>query len=832
MTQNRKVCLFLSLKWKLLIGVMLMMICVGGVLGSFANRELTQQQQQQLQQQQRALSGAMQDSIHSAVDKAVRVSHQIGMLAPTGDDGQFQLSALATLLQRRWHDIQLYWDVSAIGVYTAQPVVQGDEPLVSVGSRPDSGDVPALSRIDGDSGPKWQFVCREVCRLQVLIPTLIGGQMYQMLVETGLTDILAGVRSNEELEFVVLGRKQQSSQQSFFWGRELFSISDRQLTLPVLQLAAVRWQWPELQSGNQVFNLDDKAWALWAYPLDIANPSGPVLVVMSDVSLWYQALSAFQRNMLGILLSALLLVGAAVVLLAWSPIMRLERHARILPLLAQADFNGVKRATPRVKGSIVDEVDNVDMATLDVTDKLEHLQQEVVSHTQELERLAMLDMLTGLPNKPMLTHELNKAIACVGRLHEQVALMFLDLDEFRRINDTLGHNEGDELLKIVAARLGDSVRSMDTVFRQGGDEFLILLRGIEQEQEIPRVIHKIFAALQQPIMLKSHKLIITTSIGIAFCRDPAMDADELVKHAELAMYQAKSAGRSNYRVFSYEMLHQAHNRMMIEQDIGEAITDNQLSLYLQPIIDMSKGELRGFEALIRWFHPQRGLIMPGDFIPDIEHSDAIIAVGNYVLKQGMELLTRLQQAGGNDLYLAVNLSAKHYLAPGLKAYIVELLDKYPVRPESLLLEVTEESVIEQVDMAMTVMAELKQLGVRIAIDDFGTGYSSLSYLKQLPFDVLKIDRCFTQGVLDNGVDTHIVTTVIELAHNLEREVVAEGIETDAQEDFMRGAGCELGQGYLYSRPISEEQVMRTLTSPHFSRIWPKAENYQQMGKLG
>ncbi|MCL2912435.1 bifunctional diguanylate cyclase/phosphodiesterase [Shewanella corallii] len=822
MSEKGQTYWFLSLKWKLLLSVLMMMLVIGAVLGTFAYRQLEEQQRQQLQLQRQTLANNLQNSLRRAVDRAVRVSQQVNLLT-AGDPGG--AAHLPTLLQNRWPEVQMHWDLTALGLYDTS-----GQNLLMLGEQP----LPATAPVSADSvmsGPGWQVQCVQFCRLQVAVPWVLQGKVYLMLVETELTDILSGVHGSEELEFAVLGRFQPRLPKAGFWGRELFSISDRKATLPVLQRVASRWNWNQLLQGHQIFNSEQQSLAIWAFPLDSAD-TGPALVVLCDLSQWHQTLSQFQRNMLGIMLSALVLVTLLLAMLAWSPISRLQRHAKTLPLLAKSDYEGVRHAIPPVSHGVMDEVDNVERATLDLTDKLEYLQQVVVSRTQELEKLAMLDMLTGLPNRPMLLHELNKSIACVGRLHDQVALLFLDLDEFKRINDTLGHNEGDRLLKIVAGRLGESVRAMDTVFRQGGDEFLILVRGIEQEQEIPKVIHKIFSALQQPVVLKSHKLIITTSIGIAFCKDPAMSAEDLIKYAELAMYQAKHAGRSNYRVFSYDMLHHANNRMMVEQDIGDAIADNQLTLYLQPIVALDDGKLKGFEALIRWFHPERGLIMPGDFIPDIEHSDAIIHVGNYVLREGVRMLTRLQHAYGDDLYLAVNLSARHYLAAGLKETVSELLALYPVKPETLLLEVTEESVIEQVDLAMDVMHQLKELGIRIAIDDFGTGYSSLSYLKQLPFDVLKIDRCFTKGVLENNADAHIVTTVIELAHNLGRDVVAEGIETDAQEEFMRDSGCELAQGYLYSRPVSEEQVQRILANGSYEHPWPKAENYLQMGKLG
>lgn len=256
---------------------------------------------------------------------------------------------------------------------------------------------------------------------------------------------------------------------------------------------------------------------------------------------------------------------------------------------------------------------------------------------------------------------------------------------------------------------------MDTVFRQGGDEFLILLRGVRSDEDVRKIIHKIFSSLQQPVALGHHKLIVTTSIGVAYCKSMNMRSEELIKHADLAMYQAKDAGRSNYRVFTDDMLLKVSNKMMIEQSIDMALEQRQLSLYLQPIVSLTDGKLKGFEALIRWVHPEYGVIMPDDFIPDIEASDAVIQVGNYVLEECGAIISRLRKLGWDDLYLAVNLSAKHYMDPDLTPLVQRILSKYELHPQSFLLEVTEESVIEQVDLAMSSMQLLKQIGVRIEL---------------------------------------------------------------------------------------------------------------------
>lgn len=822
-SENRS--FFVSLKWKLLIAVLIMLTILGGILGGFTFKQLINQQDYLLKSQRSQLSQNLDSAISLTVDNSLVAAEQIALLINEQKSVLPDISQYQAMLDKRWPDIQLYWELGSMRLMSPS-----GEVLAYAGSSIDLDDLQWFESGRVSVEPRWRIACYQECMVQVLVPNLINGKPFLFFLELGLTDILSTFRVNDTFELAILGPRVDDPVGQNYWNRKLYGLSNKRTSLPLLEQVAEFLSWEHITNNGGVYEINDEYSAIWIFHL-AEEANSPVILVINNIDNWQLLLNEFQESMLGTLLITLLLSGCLVILVAWAPVVSLSRHAALLPLLAEHDFETLRKLSPKTASFIVDEVDLINNATHQLADRLQYLELEVDEYTAELERLAMLDTLTGLPNKAMLMHELNKTIACVGRIHDQVALMYLDLDEFKRINDTLGHTQGDELLKIVASRLNNSVRGMDTVFRQGGDEFLILLRGIRSGQDVRKVIHNIFSSLQQPVVLGNHKLVITTSIGVAYCKSMSMKAEELIKYADLAMYQAKDAGRSNYRVFTEDMLHKANNKMMIEQDIGAAIEQKQLSLFLQPIVALPDAKVKGFEALIRWFHPERGLIMPGDFIPDIEDSEAIIQVGNYVLEEGGAILSRLRKLGWDDLYLAVNLSAKHYMDPGLIPLVQHVLTKYDLPPESLLLEVTEESVIEQVDLAMSSMKSLKQLGVRIAIDDFGTGYSSLSYLKQLPFDVLKIDRCFTSEVLNESIDSHIVSTVIDLAHNLGRTVVAEGIEMQEQGDYLAKLGCELAQGYLYSKPLEESKIFTILGMIEQDRIWP-VEQAPQLGKLG
>ncbi|WP_025821768.1 putative bifunctional diguanylate cyclase/phosphodiesterase [Shewanella marina] len=807
---------FVSLKWKLLLSVLFMLMLVGIMLGLFAYKQLLTQQHFILQNQKNKFEQNLHTTVTQVVDQSTTSAQQFTLLLNQIPAEQTEQEFQQSFAQY-WSDMRLFWGLTSLTLFNTDY-----HTLAAVGKDADENTFNWINGLKYIDRPQWRFVCEVQCNLQVLVPTLFRGKMHLLLMGSDLTEMLTRFRMNGEYELAVLGPEFTNGKQGF-WGHDLYSLSNREVGISLLDHAEQKWDWQQIIKSNRTYELDGKTLTLWSFKLDEKAISSPMLLVFSDVTEWQSIINRFQVNLIGTLLFALVLASGLVLVFAWLPVNRLGQHAKLLPLLAEHRFDELRDAFPKQDNMVVDEIDLINDATLSLTDKLQDLEEEVEGYTAELRRQAMMDSLTGLPNKSMLLHELNKAIACVGRTHNEIALLFLDLDDFKRINDTLGHSEGDELLIILSKRFESSVRAMDTVFRQGGDEFLILLRGLRNDQDVRRVIHKIFESLQEPVILGNHKIITTTSVGVAYCKYPQMEAEQLIQKAELAMYKAKAAGRSNFRVFTDDMLMQANNRMMIEQDIGRAMADKELDLFLQPIIEISTGKVKGFEALIRWNHPSRGLIMPNDFIPDIETSDAIIDVGNYVIVEGIALLAKLFAQGWSDLYMAINLSSKHYLSPGLIEYIQRELDKHNIPHQSLLLEVTEESVIEQLDEARRVMQELKALGVRIAIDDFGTGYSSLSYLKQLPFDVLKIDRCFTSGILTNSVDSHIISTVIDLAHNLNRIVVAEGVETYEQVDFLSKVECELAQGYLYSKPQHEKVIFETLAKMDTDCVWPVAE---------
>lgn len=424
----------------------------------------------------------------------------------------------------------------------------------------------------------------------------------------------------------------------------------------------------------------------------------------------------------------------------------------------------------------------------------------------EIRNLAFYDSLTKLPNRHLFLDRFNAALTCSVRMNSFGAILLVDLDRFKILNDTVGHDCGDMLLIEVAARLNSCVREADTVARLGADEFVVLIEGVsdnadDASRKVGLIAEKIRASLAHPYHCNGHQLLSSPSIGVSLYHGNRESVDVLVQHAEMAMYQAKSAGRNSIRFFDPVMQHKVAQHAALEHDLRRAIALHQLQLYYQLQVDRNHRPT-GAEALLRWIHPERGLVLPGVFIPIAEESALILEIGHWVLDAACRQLAAWSQGEKTrELTLAVNVSAKQFAIPDFVDQVARVLQAHQVSPSRLKLELTESVMLE--DMAATVskMHALKALGVRLAMDDFGIGYSSLSYLKQLPLDQLKIDQGFVQGITMDGSDAMLVQTIIDLAANFRLNVIAEGVESQAQLTFLQHHDCMAFQGFLFAKAL-------------------------------
>ena len=423
---------------------------------------------------------------------------------------------------------------------------------------------------------------------------------------------------------------------------------------------------------------------------------------------------------------------------------------------------------------------------------------------------AQHDFLTGLPNRMLLNDRVSQAIALAARHGKKVAVLFLDLDGFKHINDSLGHPIGDKLLQSVAKRLVDCGRSSDTVSRQGGDEFVVLLSEVEQSDDAAITARRMLQAVAEPHSIRQHDLHVSTSIGVSIYPDDGLDAETLIKNADTAMYQAKENGHQSYQFFKPAMNVRAVERQSIEESLRRALERQEFALQYQPIVDLRTGEITGAEALIRWTHPTRGPVPPAQFIPVAEDCGLILPIGNWVLREACKQAQAWTGASLPLVTMAVNISAMEFRDEHFLAGVFAILNETGLDPRFLELELTESVLMKRADSTESILKALRKRGVQVAVDDFGTGYSSLSYLRKFPIDALKIDQSFVRQITTAPDETTIVAAVISMGRSLKLRVVAEGVETEGELAFLQAHQCDEAQGYFFSRPLLADQFAELL----------------------
>jgi len=444
-------------------------------------------------------------------------------------------------------------------------------------------------------------------------------------------------------------------------------------------------------------------------------------------------------------------------------------------------------------------------ASRDITDRLK-VEELLSENEKRLQHMAHHDSLTGLPNRLLFEDRLRHALAQALRNQHQMALMFIDLDRFKNINDSLGHEIGDRLLVEVGRRMRASVREADTVARLGGDEFLILLEQVDSFQTVTAMAQRVREELGCIAEIDGHQLVATGSIGISMYPEDAGSAEDLIKCADLAMYHAKSEGKNNYQFFTSQMNSRAHEQLLLEKELGQAFATGQFCLYFQPQVELATGKLMGVEALLRWNHPRKGLVSPEDFLALAEETGLIVSIGDWVLREACRQQVDWQRQGFPALRMAINISGRQLKQENFIKTVDLILSETGITPADLELEITESFIMHDVKSTIMDLIDLRMRGVRLSIDDFGTGYSSLGYLNRFPLDQLKIDRSFVSRLADEEESVIIVDAIIALGRSMDLDVIAEGIESQQQLEILTRRGCQLGQGFLFSQPLPEAEL--------------------------
>lgn len=668
--------------------------------------------------------------------------------------------------------------------------------------------------------------CHAECQQQISMPILSNsGEMIILSVSSSLLEALAAVNRSTFAKLAILGAGTTSKTIKLqkLAVKPPIGFANKKFMQSILEALPKNLLLSQMLDSGYRLAIGDNMYLLNLMPIDPHPENSNYLMFVHDISEVSLVHAQYQGQILIISIIVVVLCVLALFLMTWQFRRRLLLIAEQLPLLAQKQYQKFRTHKFAKNRFFVDEIELLQDSASLLSEELESLDKKIELNTKELENIAMYDSLTGLPNRNMLNHQLKKLLATMVRESGRLTVMFLDFDKFRKVNDTHGHDIGDTFLINASQRIRGCLRDSDMLFRFGGDEFVVVFLEKSIGEGAPILATKLIDSFREPIAVDELLFYTSSSIGIASTEDGSILMDDLVRQSDMAMYASKDAGGDKYSTFSDIMQKSVLHKVELENEVRDALEREEFSFALQPQIEIATGKLLGFEALIRWFHPERGFIPPDEFIPLIENTENMLRIGYWGLKKAFQILQQLDDLGFKDLKIAVNLSASQFLDPDLLPFLREQIRAFDRDPSQIELELTERTVVADIEQTLDTMRQLKNLGFIFSIDDFGTGYSSLAYLKQMPVDIIKIDRSFVSAMSDNSADMQIVSSTIAMVQKLGMRVVAEGVETSAQMKLLQDLQCETGQGYFISRPIPESDLYVLLPDKLQFGVWDKLD---------
>ena len=795
-----------SLPWKILLATVSALLCMTVLQTSLGLMRMSEEfdRQQQLKRESALQQYLQQNTI---VEQQLRVwLESFSDLVQLSQQADF--STLVQRLAEQSANMQLHLNIEQIWLHDSQMQL-----LYSSGQQTLYFSPDLVKKVLKQQSPLTLNLCVQYCVKQLSLPVLnSSGEIAVMTVTTTLVDILSALHQGLNSDVALIRANRSDDGKT---SRELISSSNPEL------LKALLLQVSDVQADlalTKGLELDDSGQRYLISAFEMQS-QGVYLTVVDNISDFVATNNGYRRQLLvtsGILFGCMVLL---VYLIMRRISLRLKKLSTALPLLSQKQYAGFRQQSHFQTSFWPDEVDLLRQAAEELSVELELLNHKVEQHTNELEKVAMYDLLTTLPNRNMLQYQLDRMLGSLAADKKFLAVLFVDLDDFKRINDSLGHAQGDKLLKLVALRLKDCCRANDLLCRFGGDEFVFVLPQLTDMDAPFRLASQILQRIQQPLSIDQQSFVMTASIGLTVSVTNSMLSDDLIRQADLAMHEVKVNGGNGAQAYNLDMYQRVQQRVVLEQDLKEALALNQFSISFQPQITIATGALYGFEALIRWRHPVRGMVPPDEFIPVLEQSRQIVPLGYWIIEQCMQQCLSLLHSGWHHFRIAINLSAEQFVDPELIPTLKLLLDKYELQGCYFELELTERTLVQSIETMLNIMSQIKAMGIHFAIDDFGTGYSSLSYLKKMPMDCIKIDKSFLSGMLENAADFQIIASTIAMVQKLQLQVVAEGVETREQLELLRQQGCDIAQGYLIARPIPQAELAGFLEEQFPKGIW-------------
>ncbi len=800
---------FISAPTKLLMLIIsaLLFLAIG-----FSTLSLSRLQDDYQQFQQRTLDqGQAQFALHGDILRSklnvwLESFSEITQLSQQND-----FTVFAQQLARQIDGLQFNLNVENVWLVDAENQVLFSTSEIPVVAQENIAQVFKLQQ------PNHQLYCQTSCQLLLSLPLLNNqGDEVVITMSASLIDMLYAIKTSLNSDVAIVSFDVQSDGISM--DAKVLSASNMTLTQKLLDVNQQASISAVLEQGLQS-DLAELSYLINLLPLATNNQRAFYLTLIDDVTTFKNKNDKYRQQFLISLTGIFFVLGFVVYFVARPFTKRLLRLSGALPLLSNKKFDQFRQIKLKRPGLFADELDILTNSALELSYELEQLNIEVEQKTKELENIAMYDLLTGLPNRNMLNYQLRKSLANISRYGDGVAVLFLDLDDFKKVNDSNGHSEGDKLLIQAAERVRLSVGQIDLACRFGGDEFVVVLGNLKSVNEAVNIADILLAQFKEPIRLGSSIFYVSTSIGIAYTESADEKAEDIISHADIAMYEAKDNGGGQYHVYHQEMYQRVAHRVMLEAEVRQALAKKQFSLSLQPQLRAKNKKVYGFEALLRWQHPERGMISPEDFIPILENSQHMIELGYWIINRCFELAVKIKKHGLTDARISINLSAGQFIDVNLPKYLQSLLTQYSLPAKTFELELTEQTLVKDIDHTIAMMDELKDMGFSFAIDDFGTGYSSLAYIKKMPIDVIKIDQSFVFGMLENHADYQIIMSTIAMVKNLELTVIAEGVETAAQLRSLAENDCDIIQGYYFSKPVPEVELFDFIKSHIQGGYW-------------
>jgi diguanylate cyclase (GGDEF)-like protein len=765
----------------------------------------------QLSQQSTLDQGKAQFALHSDILRSKLSVWLESFSEITQLSRQNDFTTFAQQLARQIDGLQLNLNVENVWLVDASNQV-----LFATAKMPSVAE-ENIAQVFKQQQPSHQLYCQRSCQLLLSLPLLNNqGDEVVITMSASLIDMLYAIKTSLNSDVAIISFAEQGNGMST--DAKILSASNIVLTQKLLEVNQQTKLSAVLEQGLQS-DLAEHSYLINLLPLAKNNHRAFYLTLINDVTTFKNKNAKYRQQFVISLTGIFFVLGFFVYFVVRPFTKRLLRLSGALPFLSNKKFDQFRQIKLKRPILFADELDILTDSALELSYELEQLNIEVEQKTKELENIAMYDLLTGLPNRNMLNYQLRKSLANLSRSSGGVAVLFLDLDDFKKVNDSNGHSEGDKLLIQAAERVRLSVGRIDLACRFGGDEFVVVLSNLTSVDDAVKIADILLEQFKEPIRLGSSIFYVSTSIGIAYTESADEKAEDIISHADIAMYEAKDNGGGQYHIYHHEMYQRVARRVMLEAEVRQALAKQQFSLSLQPQLCAKDKKVYGFEALLRWKHPDRGMILPDDFIPILENSQYMIELGYWIINRCFELAVAIQAQGLTDTKISINLSAGQFIDANLPKYLHSLLIQYSLSAQTFELELTEKTLVKDIDRTIAMMDELKSMGFAFAIDDFGTGYSSLTYIKKMPIDVIKIDQSFVFGMLENHADYQIIMSTIAMVKNLELTVIAEGVETAAQLRSLSENDCDIIQGYYFSKPVPEAELFEFINTHIQGGYW-------------